>query len=136
MKRRLAQREFALAAVALLAGVIALAVVASTRSDSTDLPASYGSYPARAGSSGPGAFGRHTACGTVIRPKTEGVAHPVLPCGARIYITYDGKHVLTQVIDHGPIRGDREFQLTDALAKLLGLDGVQRIRWSYAASGQ
>src|SRR5262245_66593689 len=134
MRRRRAQREFALAAVALLAGVIALAIVATTRSDSNDLPASYGSYPARAGAGTPASFGRHTACGTVIRPKTEGVAHPVLPCGARIYITYNGKHVLTQVIDRGPSRADREFELTDALGKLLGLTGVQRIRWSYAAA--
>ena len=94
MRRRLAQREFALAAVALLAAVIALAVVAKTRSNPSDLPAAYGSYPARAGSSGTAAFGKRTACGTIIRPKTEGVAHPVLPCGARIYITYNGKHVL------------------------------------------
>ena len=134
MRRRLAQREFALAAVALLAGVIALAVVSQTRSDSNGLPAAYGSYPAKAGSGGPAAFGKRTACGTVIRAKTQGVAHPVLPCGARIYITYNGKHVLTQVIDRGPNRADREFELTDALAKLLGLNGVQRIRWSYAAA--
>ena len=105
-----------------------------TRRTSSDLPAAYGSYPARAASSGTAAFGRRTACGTIIRPKTEGVAHPVLPCGARIYITYNGKHVLTQVIDRGPNRADREFELTDALAKLLGLTGVQRIRWSYAAA--
>jgi rare lipoprotein A (peptidoglycan hydrolase) len=134
VRRRLAQREFALAAVALLAAVIALAVVAKTRSDSHDLPDAYGSYPAKAGVSGPASFGKRTACGTVIRPKTEGVAHPVLPCGARIYITYNGKHVLTQVIDRGPNRADREFELTDALGQLLGLTGVQRIRWSYAAA--
>jgi rare lipoprotein A len=134
VRRRLAQREFALAAVALLAAVIALAIAAKTRSNSDDLPAAYGSYPAKAGAAGPASFGKHTACGTVIRAKTQGVAHPVLPCGARIYITYNGKHVLTQVIDRGPNRADREFELTDALAKLLGLTGVQRIRWSYAAS--
>ena len=102
MRRRLAQREVALAAVALLAAVIALAVSAKTRSDSSDLPAAYGSYPALAGSSGAAAFGKRTACGTVIRPKTEGVAHPVLPCGAQLYVSYHGKHVLTQVIDRGP----------------------------------
>jgi rare lipoprotein A len=134
VRRRLAQREFALAAVALLAAVVALAIASKTRSKSDELPAAYGSYPAKAGVSGPASFGRHTACGTVIRPRTQGVAHPVLPCGARIYITYNGKHVLTQVIDRGPSRADREFELTDALGKLLGLSGVQRIRWSYAAS--
>src|SRR5262249_19251098 len=135
VRRRLAQREFALAAVALLAAVIALAVVSKTRSSSSDLPAAYGSYPARAGSMGAAAVGKRTACGPIIRARTEGVAHPVLPCGARIYITYNGKHVLTQVIDRGPDKADREFDVTVALAKLLGLNGVQRVRWSYAATG-
>jgi hypothetical protein len=134
MRRRLAQREFALAAVALLAAAIALAVVAQTRSNSNDLPEAVGSYPATARSSGVAAFGKRTACGTVIRKKTQGVAHPVLPCGARIYVTYNGKHVLTQVIDRGPRGPGPQFVLTDALAKLVGLTGTQRIRWSYAAA--
>ncbi len=134
MTRRLAQREVGLAAVALLAAAIALAVSAKTRSDSSDLPAAYGSYSALAGSSGTAAFGKRTACSTIIRATTEGVAHPVLPCGARIYISYRGKHVLTQVIDRGPYAPGRQFELTDALARLIGLTGVQRIRWSYAAT--
>ena len=57
---------------------------------------------ALAGSSGPAAFGRRTACGGVLRADTEGVAHPTLPCGARIFITYNGTTVLTQVVDRGP----------------------------------
>jgi rare lipoprotein A len=134
MRRRLAQREVALAAVALLAAAIALAVASKTRSDSNDLPAAVGSYPARAGSSGPAAFGTRTACGTIIRRPTQGVAHPVLPCGAKVYIVYNGKHVLTQVIDRGPRGPGPQFVLTDALARLIGLGGVQRIRWSYAAA--
>jgi rare lipoprotein A len=59
----------------------------------------------------------------------------VLPCGARIYITYRGKHVLTQVIDRGPYAAGRQFELTDALARQIGLSGVKRIEWSYASSG-
>jgi rare lipoprotein A len=133
--RRLAQREVALAAVALLAAAIALAVTAKTRSQSSDLPAAYGSYPALAASSGLAAIGKRTACGTIIRATTEGVAHPVLPCGARIYISYRGKHVLTQVIDRGPTAPGRQLELTAALARLIGLTGVQRVRWSYAAAG-
>ena len=74
------------------------------------------------------------AIGTVIRAKTQGVAHPVLPCGAKLYITYNGKHVLTQVIDRGPSGTGPQFELTDALARLVGLTGTQRIRWSYAAA--
>jgi rare lipoprotein A (peptidoglycan hydrolase) len=62
----------------------------------------------------------------------EGVAHPVLPCGVSIYVTYGHKHVLTQVVDRGPYVPGRTFDLTDALARKLGLRGVQEIQWSYA----
>ena len=135
MRARLAQREIALGGVALLAAVVSLAVTSGRREDSSTLPASTGSYTARAGSSGPGVFGRRTACGKVIRPDTEGIAHPVLPCGARLYVTYRGKHALVQVIDRGPYVPGREFDLTDALARRLGLRGVQEIGWSYARAG-
>ena len=135
MRRRLAQREFALAAVALLAARDRARGRVEDAEQLERPPGRLRLVPGEARArAGPAAFGKHTACGTVIRPKTQGVAHPVLPCGARIYITYNGKHVLTQVIDRGPSRADREFELTDALAKLLGLSGVQRIRWSYAAA--
>jgi rare lipoprotein A len=131
----IAQREAQLALVALLAGAIALAVTAVTHKHSSNLPTAVGSYSALAGSSGTALYGRHTACGEVIGPTTIGVAHPVLPCGVRVYISYGNKHVLTQVIDHGPYVPGRQFDLTDALAKELGLVGVQRIQWSYAQAG-
>ena len=70
-----------------------------------------------------------------MRPDTEGVAQPTLPCGARIFITYDGTTVLTQVVDRGPYAPGRQFDLTDALARRLGLHGVQQIHWSYARAG-
>ena len=68
----------------------------------------------------------------MIGPKTAGVAHPVLPCGAKIYINFDGKQVLTQVIDRGHTAPGRKFDVTQALAKLLGLQGTQTIRWRFA----
>jgi rare lipoprotein A len=132
MRPRVAQREIALAAVALLAAAAALAVTSLRHRGESDLPKPEGSYSALAGSSGPGAFGRRTACGLTIRAETEGVAHPTLQCGARIYIVYRGRHVLTQVIDRGPYVPGRTFDLTDALARRLGLHGVQPIHWSYA----
>ena len=98
-------------------------------------PQPEGSYVALAGSSGPAAFGRRTACGGVLRADTEGVAHPTLPCGARIFISYKGIKVLTQVVDRGPYVPGRQFELTDALARRLGLRNVQTIHWSYARSG-
>ena len=58
----------------------------------------------------------------------------MLPCGAKIYLSFDGRQVLTQVIDRGPFVPGREFDLTAPLADKLGLDGVQRIRWAYASA--
>jgi hypothetical protein len=135
MKLRLAQREVALAGLALLAAAISLAITAQTRGDSTTGPTPVGSYVALAGSSGPEAYGRSTACGGVLGPDTEGVAHPTLPCGARVFITYRGATVLTQVVDRGPYVPGRQFDLTAALARRLELRGVQPIRWSYARGG-
>ena len=135
MKFRLAQREVALAGLALLAIAVSLAVTAQTRDTKSTAPQPEGSYTALAGSSGPAAFGRRTACGGVIRPDTVGVAHPTLPCGARVFITYRGQTVLTQVIDRGPYVPGRKFDLTDALARRLGLRNVQEIHWAYARSG-
>jgi rare lipoprotein A (peptidoglycan hydrolase) len=132
LRAAVAKREAQLALVALLAGAIGLAATTMTRKHSSNLPQPVGSYSALAGSSGTKLFGRHTACGQVIGPQTIGVAHPVLPCGVRVYISYRNKHILTQVIDHGPYVPGREFDVTEALAQELGLVGVQRIQWSYA----
>jgi rare lipoprotein A (peptidoglycan hydrolase) len=71
----------------------------------------------------------------VITAQTEGIAHPTLPCGARLFITYDGKTVLTAVVDHGPLAAGRQIDLTDALARRLGLRGVQVVHWAYARAG-
>ena len=135
MRSHLAVREVALAALALLAAAAALAVTAQTRDKPDTGPQPVGSFAALAGSSGPAAFGRSTACGGVLRPDTEGVAHPTLPCGVRIFIAFHGTTVLTQVVDRGPYVPGRQFDLTDALARRLGLHGVQQIHWSYARAG-
>ena len=134
MRPVIAQREVALAGLALLAAVVSLAVTEQTRQSSSTTPQQEGSYTALAGSSGPAAFGHRTACGGVIDPDTIGVSHPTLPCGARVFITYKGAKVLTQVVDRGPYVPGRQFDLTDALARRLGLRGVQEIHWAYARS--
>ena len=133
MRLGLAQRQAAIAGLALLTAAVSLAVTSGRNHEST-LPPAIGSYTALAGSSGPAVFGHRTTCGQILGPKVEGVAHPVLPCGVKLYITYKGIHVLTQVIDRGPYVSGREFDLTDALADRLGLTGVQRIQWSYAGT--
>jgi rare lipoprotein A len=130
----LAQRQAALAGVALLAAVISLAVTSGRHTAARELPTAVGSYTALAGSSGVTAYGKRTTCGQIIGPTTQGVAHPVLPCGVKLYLIYDGRHVLTQVIDRGPSVPGRQFDLTEALARRIGLVGVQRITWSYAGT--
>jgi rare lipoprotein A (peptidoglycan hydrolase) len=135
MRPVLAVREIALAGLALLAAVTSLAVTRQAHQGTSNLPQPEGSYTALAGSSGPAAFGRRTACGGTIHPDTEGVAHPTLPCGARIFLFVHGIRVLTQVVDRGPYVPGRQFDLTDALARRVGLRGVQQIRWAYARSG-
>jgi rare lipoprotein A (peptidoglycan hydrolase) len=72
------------------------------------------------------------ACGIVVGPNTPGVAHPVLPCGVKIYVEYHGKEVLTQVVDNGHTAPGRVFDVTLPVAKLLGLQGSQLIRWRFA----
>ncbi len=125
------RRLLVLAAAALPVLVIVLAV-RGWRSERAQPPGSVGDFVAHAGSSGPKAFGHHTKCGGVIGPDTLGISHPTLPCGARIYITYRGLRVLTAVIDRGPYEAGRQFDVTDALARRLDLQGVQQVHWSYA----
>lgn len=122
-----------LVAAGLLVVVIVLAV-RGYRNDTAQPPHSVGDFVALVGSAGPTAFGRRTTCGGVIAPNTLGIAHPTLPCGARIYITYRDLRVLTTVIDRGPYEAGRQFDVTDALALRLGLQGVQQVHWSYAAA--
>jgi rare lipoprotein A len=130
-----AQRAVALGAVALIAVIVSLGVRSpfGDSKESKKLPSPVPTwYRALAAPYLPSASRRRTACGERIRPDTVGVAHPVLPCGVKIYIAYGGKQVLTQVIDRGPYVPGRDFDITKALANKIGLHGTQPIRWTYA----
>jgi hypothetical protein len=127
------RRLLVLAALALLVAVVLLAI-GGWRHDRAKSPRSVGDFVALVGSAGPTAFGRHTSCGGVINSSTLGIAHPTLPCGARIYLTFHGLRVLTAVIDRGPYEAGRQFDVTEALATRLGLQGVQPMHWSYAGT--
>jgi hypothetical protein len=140
MSPDLAQREVAIAAVALLAIVLGLALGSQRGGSSSrealpeSIPAPDGGwYHARAAATGrdlsPGAT---TACGQRVMGSTIGIAHPVLPCGVKLYIGHDDAEVLTQVIGRGPEAQNVQFGLTDALARALGVDGRETIRWRYA----
>lgn len=136
MSRRATVRLLVFLAAALLA-VVAVVAVLQRRDDSTPSgPQPVGSYTALAGSAPESVIGRKTSCGIVLTEDTEGIAHPTLPCGVRLFVTFGGHTVLAQVVDRGPYRGGRQFDVTPALARRLGLHGVQTVRWSYARNAQ
>ena len=125
-------RASMLAGVALLGVAIALAVAHRTH-DTNSLPPPAGQwYTALAAPYTP-SKPKKGACGVVIGPTTPGVAHPVLPCGVKIYLQFNGRQLLTQVIDRGHTAPGRVFDVTEAVAKLLGLQGTQTIRWRFAS---
>jgi hypothetical protein len=133
-----AQRAIALAAAALLAGVLAVAIARPGASPSyagvlpEPVAAADGAwYEALAGVDY-ARLPRRSACGYRLTAKTLGVAHPTLPCGARLYILRGGRQVLTQIVDRGPAGPGRELDLTPALARVLHVRGVRRVQWAYA----
>ncbi len=73
-----------------------------------------------------------THCGVKIGPGTIGVGHPILPCGAKIEVEFGGKEVFTRVIDRVATVPGHTFDLTPALARRLGVQGTQTIRWRFA----
>ena len=130
-----------LAAVALIAAVAAMAIVAQRGTDEsaaalTSAPAPAGWNIAFAGSRGATGDAQRTTCGQVLAPQSLGVTHPVLPCGAKIILRSGNKQVLTEVIDNTLVEPGRQLEVTDALAKKLGIDGTVELQWRFAtASG-
>jgi rare lipoprotein A (peptidoglycan hydrolase) len=135
----LVQRAFWLAGITLVAAIAALAITRRDAGSHRNLPGAIavpgtenGYYTAKAAPYGPTAAHRRTACGMPFLPTTEGVAHPVLPCGVRLYIRFQGREVLTQVVDRGPNVPGRDLDITKALANRLDLHGTQTIQWRFA----
>ena len=128
MNAALAQRLVALAAVALLVSATAL-VVLRLRDTPPSGPRPVHWYTALAAPYAPPA---HTSCGLHATGRTLGIAHPVLACGAKLFVAYGATEVLTQVIDKGSQLPGREFDVTAALARRLGLHGTQRVQWAFA----
>lgn len=126
-----ARRASTLAAIALVAIAIALAVTNRSHNKS-NLPPGGAWYSALAAPYAPSKGRTKSTCGVAIGPKTIGVAHELLPCGVKLYVEFNGKQVLTQVIDRGHTVPGREFDLTQALAKLLHVEGTQTIQWRFA----
>jgi rare lipoprotein A len=136
----LVQRAVWLAGICFVAAIAAVAITRrDAESSKKNLPSAVavpgtenGYYTARAAPYGPSTAHPRTACGRPFTNATQGVAHPVLPCGVRVYVRFHGSEVLTQVIDRGPNVPGREFDVTKALANRLDLHGTQTIQWRFA----
>jgi len=139
MPAAVAQRLLTLAALAFVGTIAALAIVEQRSSDGAAAAAATGAvapgggwYSALAGSRGVAGDAERTSCGLILTAKSLGVTHPVLPCGAKILIRFGGDTVLTEVIDNRLKSTGRQFELTDLLARNLGLDGTQEVDWRFA----
>ena len=142
MTLNILQRTIALAAVALVSGVAVLALTGraadtgeATGPQQVPVAGGGGWYTALAGSRGAARDAERTTCARILTGRSLGVSHPVLPCGAKIYISYGGADVLTEVIDTKLKQPGRQFELTEALAQQLGIEGTQQIRWRFATRG-
>jgi len=137
MSASLGERLVLLAAVALLGGVVALAVGERRASEAS--PASFTSAVAPgswnhafAGSRGAVGDAQRTTCDEILTAESMGVTHPVLPCGAKLVLRHDGTQVLTEVIDNALVEPGRQLEVTQGLATMLGLEGTAEIEWRFA----
>ena len=72
---------------------------------------------------GPGFDGKTTASGDTFEADGLSTAHPSLPMGTDLIVSYGGKSVPVTVNDRGPLTGNRELDLSQGAAKQLGLIG-------------
>lgn len=138
MRGDLVPRVLVLALVALVSAVVAVAVVRAADDRGGPVPVRSVEPPEGGWYESLGAPYRVdteaelTACGQLASETLSGLAHPVLPCGAKLVVRYAGRTVLSQVVDRGTGRPGRELELTSALAAEIGLRGVEPVQWRFA----
>jgi hypothetical protein len=130
------QRQAALAGAALL-GALLVVVLDRLGSQESAAPPPPPVSQAEWESATVGIFGRSrlgetTACGTLLTQGILGIAHPVLPCGVDLVVTYRGREVRTEVIEQGNVGPESQFDLSTALAGELGIEKPTTIRWRFA----
>ena len=130
------QRQAALAGAALLAVLLVVVLDRSggeETSAATPPPVSQAEWEsATVGVFGRSRLGATPACGTLLTQGTLGIAHPVLPCGVDLVVSYRGREVRTEVIELGNVGPESQFDLTSALADELGIEKPTTIRWRFA----
>lgn len=131
MRAGLARRQAALAGVALVG---ALGAIALTRMDGEEAepspPAAVVWQEARVGVLALGSDA--TDCGVTVDSATVGIAHPVLPCGAKLVLEHQGRQAQADVVEQGPVDPGQSFELSPALAEQLGVLGEATVRWRFA----
>ena len=70
---------------------------------------------------GPGFEGAVTASGDVYSYGDYTAAHPYLPFGTDLLVSYGGNSVVVEVNDRGPYAYGRELDLSQAAAEAIGL---------------
>ena len=70
---------------------------------------------------GPGFEGNATASGEVFAADGHTAAHPNLPFGTELLVSYGGQQALVQVNDRGPYADGRNLDLSRAAAETIGL---------------
>ena len=131
------QRQAALAGAALLAALLVVVLDRSngqeTSAAAPPLPVSQAKWEsATVGIFGRSRLGETTACGTPLTQETLGIAHPVLPCGVDLVVSYRGREVRTEVIEQGNVGPESQFDFSIALANELGIEKSTTIRWRFA----
>ncbi|HXV35200.1 MAG TPA: hypothetical protein VD769_14425 [Gaiellaceae bacterium] len=132
MNGRLARRQAALAAVALIGalGAIALSRLGDDSDAAPPPTATAGWETAQVSVFEPSA--EPTACGVTVGEGTVGIAHPVLPCGAKVLVEHGGRQAGADVVERGPVDAGVAFELSPALAGELGVTGTVTVRWRFS----
>lgn len=130
MKAALARRQAALAGVALIGALGAIALTRIGGDPEPPPPAVVEWHEARVAIVA--VSEEQTTCGVMVAQETSGVAHPVLPCGARLLLEHEGRRARAEVVARGPVGAGRAFDVTPALARRLGIAGETVVRWRFA----
>ena len=93
------------------------------------------SYQVLASWYGPGFDGNLTASGEVFNQYDLTVAHPSLPFGTKLQVSYKGNSIVATVTDRGPFKHvageyfteDRGIDLSKGTAQAIGFDGVDTV---------
>ena len=115
MNAALVRRQVALAGVALVGALGAIAL--SQLGDESDAAAP------------PPAVVEWETASVGVFQTTIGVAHPVLPCGAKILVEHEGRRTQADVIQSGPVATGQAFDLSPARAQARGVSGEATGRW-------